>query len=149
MNVSVYRCYDADDTLIYVGCSQDVFMRMREHRSRKPWSKRVARVESDQYPSVEQARRAEAALIRALEPLANVQHRPRVPSDVLTHSPTDDVLAGVTEAAAILGWSRAKVKRAAISGELPHAMKMPGETGAYLFHRAVVEMVAKRTETAA
>lgn len=53
-------------------------------------------------------------------------------------------LVGTVEAAEITGWSRAKVKREALNGNLPYAIKMPGETGAYLFHRAVVELVAKR-----
>lgn len=56
-------------------------------------------------------------------------------------------LVGTTDAAAILGWSLAKTKRWARSGDLPCAVKMPGETGAYLFHRAVVEMIAKRQTT--
>lgn len=51
---------------------------------------------------------------------------------------------GTTAAAVILGWSRAKVKREAKAGRLPYAMKMPGDTGAYLFHSAVLEMVAKQ-----
>lgn len=55
-------------------------------------------------------------------------------------------LVGTKDAATILGWSRAKVKRAAHNGDLPVAMKMPGGTGAYLFHRVVVEMIAKRQQ---
>jgi len=58
-------------------------------------------------------------------------------------------LIGTADAATILGWSRAKVKRAAKAGELPHAVKMPGDTGAYLFHRAVIEMKAKAGTAAA
>jgi hypothetical protein len=58
-------------------------------------------------------------------------------------------LVGTKDAADILGWSLAKVKRAAKSGALPHAYKMWGDTGAYLFHRTVVEMIAKRSDTAA
>jgi hypothetical protein len=48
-------------------------------------------------------------------------------------------LIGTTEAAAMLGWSRAKVKRDA----------KPGDSGAYLFHRAVIEMVAARPKAGA
>jgi hypothetical protein len=53
-------------------------------------------------------------------------------------------LVGTTDAAAILGWSRAKVKRLAQKGDLPFAHKMPGTLGAYLFHRGVIEFIAKR-----
>jgi excisionase family DNA binding protein len=51
-------------------------------------------------------------------------------------------LIGADEAGDIAGASRATVKRAAIAGELPYALKMPGRTGAYLFHRADVEQWA-------
>jgi len=53
-------------------------------------------------------------------------------------------LIGTAEAAEILGWSRAKTKREAQAGRLPHAVKMPGETGAYLFRRRDVERLAER-----
>lgn len=51
-------------------------------------------------------------------------------------------LIGTVEVAEILGWSRAKVKRETQLGRLPHAQKMPGDTGAYLFHRSDVEKLA-------
>jgi hypothetical protein len=53
-------------------------------------------------------------------------------------------LIGTADAAAILGWSLAKVKKAAKAGTLPHAHKMPGDTGAYIFSRVVVELIANR-----
>jgi predicted DNA-binding transcriptional regulator AlpA len=52
-------------------------------------------------------------------------------------------LIGVTEAAALTGKSRATIKRLALSGALPVAKKMPGETGAYLFLKADVKALAK------
>jgi hypothetical protein len=51
-------------------------------------------------------------------------------------------LIGAADAAAILGWSKAKVKRAAATGGLPVAGKMPGELGAYVFRRDEIEAVA-------
>lgn len=59
-------------------------------------------------------------------------------------SQSDTQLIGTTEAAEILGWSRAKVKREAMSGGLPVAQKMPGDTGAYLFHRSTVQLIARQ-----
>lgn len=52
-------------------------------------------------------------------------------------------LLGVSEAAKQIGCSERTVKRLAKTGVLPHALKMPGATGAYLFHRADVEALAK------
>jgi hypothetical protein len=54
--------------------------------------------------------------------------------------PTD--LIGTVEAATILGKSPRTVKRLAFTGKLPAALKMTGDTGAYLFHRADVERLA-------
>lgn len=59
-------------------------------------------------------------------------------------SQSDTALIGTGEAATILGWSRAKVKREAMNGSLPVAQKMPGDTGAYLFHRSTVDIIARQ-----
>lgn len=48
-------------------------------------------------------------------------------------------LIGTADAAEILGVSVRTVKRLAKIGELRHAMKMGGDTGAYLFLRGDVE----------
>ncbi len=54
-------------------------------------------------------------------------------------SQQDIDLIGSGEAAVVLGWSLAKVKREAKAGRLPHHTKLPAQTGAYLFDRSVVE----------
>ncbi len=58
-------------------------------------------------------------------------------------------LLGVNEAAKIVGVSDRTIKRLAKSGVLPHAHKMPGQTGAYLFRRRDVEKLAKSKGRAA
>jgi len=50
---------------------------------------------------------------------------------------------GVTEAAQLLGVSKATVKRAALAGTLITAHKLPGFSGAYLFTREAVEAYAQ------
>jgi len=52
-------------------------------------------------------------------------------------------LLGVREAAQIVGVSVATIKRAAATGNLPPAHKLPGANGAYLFHRSDVEALAQ------
>jgi hypothetical protein len=52
-------------------------------------------------------------------------------------------LIGSREAAEILGWSLAKVKREALNGALPVALKMDGGTGAYLFDRGAITALAE------
>lgn len=52
-------------------------------------------------------------------------------------------LIPTAEVAAILNIHVATVVRRAQSGEIPYAMKLPGETGPYLFDRADIERLAK------
>lgn len=52
-------------------------------------------------------------------------------------------IIGTAEAARILGWSLAKVKRETLAGRLPHQAKLDGRTGAYLFSRDTVEFIAR------
>lgn len=58
-----------------------------------------------------------------------------------------DDLIGTDEAAQLLGVSKPTVKRMARAGTLPVAIKMPGQTGAYLFHRS--DVAALTTEAVA
>lgn len=48
-------------------------------------------------------------------------------------------LLSTAEVAVLLGKSRATVKRMALSGNLKPALKLPGDTGAYLFDPKDVE----------
>lgn len=52
-------------------------------------------------------------------------------------------LIGTSEAVRLAGYSRRTLLRAIARGDLVPAVKLPGETGAYLFHRADVEALAK------
>jgi hypothetical protein len=52
-------------------------------------------------------------------------------------------LVTAKEAAVIANKSVATIKRYALTGRLKHAMKLPGDTGAYLFNRKDVEKLAK------
>jgi hypothetical protein len=61
----------------------------------------------------------------------------------VSHMSQPDTI-GTTEAAEILGWSTTKVKMQAQAGELPTLTKMRGQTGAYLFSRAVIVQLANQ-----
>jgi excisionase family DNA binding protein len=56
-------------------------------------------------------------------------------------------LIGTADAAEILGVSSRTVKRLARAGELPYTIKMPGDTGAYLFLRRDVERIRDQRAT--
>lgn len=75
----VYRLFDAADRLLYIGCTTlPVAERMRLHRrkrlatGRRLWLNDVARIEVDEYATVDDARAAEAEAIRRLEPPGNI-----------------------------------------------------------------------------
>jgi excinuclease UvrABC nuclease subunit len=55
----LYRIFDADDVLLYVGCTANIATRIPNHQNTKPWWTQVARIEVEQFNSVEQARTAE------------------------------------------------------------------------------------------
>lgn len=61
----------------------------------------------------------------------------------------DQNLVGTAVAARLLGWSITKTKREAQAGRLPHAMKVRGQTGAYLFDQAMIETIAANREKVA
>lgn len=53
-------------------------------------------------------------------------------------------LLSAEEAAQELGKSKRTITRKALRGEIPIAGKLPGKTGAYLFARDVIEVLASR-----
>lgn len=77
----VYRCYDAADRLLYIGCTQDVEARIAVHRS--SWnnpasaglSMRMTRYDATEYPDKETARAAERQAIHDEAPLFNLHHQ--------------------------------------------------------------------------
>lgn len=78
---SVYRIYDEDDRLMYVGVAHDVTHRiyMHEAAAQASWASmqmvgRIARWTADEYPTKAAAREAERRAIEAEAPLFNRQH---------------------------------------------------------------------------
>jgi predicted GIY-YIG superfamily endonuclease len=74
---SVYKMYDETGKLLYVGMSEDVRRRLREHRKEKPWIENVVAVEVTPYLDKNTALEAEAKAIQEDGPLFNTAHRQR------------------------------------------------------------------------
>jgi hypothetical protein len=76
---AVYRHMDRAGTYLYVGKSNDLGRRTREHirGDGKPWSDEIARVEIDRYPTKRAMDDAEVDQIAYYRPVHNVV-RPRV-----------------------------------------------------------------------
>lgn len=60
----VYRCFDHDGRLIYVGCTTNLPNRLEQHRTASWWSPTVAKVTSRVYPDGPSGRAAERQAIR-------------------------------------------------------------------------------------
>ena len=70
METALYRHFDADGQLLYVGISVNALIRLSQHRH-APWFRTIARVEIEWHPTREAAEAAELAAIRMEGPVWN------------------------------------------------------------------------------
>ena len=75
---AVYRYFDANGLLLYVGCSTAARKRLREHANYRPWFADVRRIEIINFETPELAREAELAAICTENPRYNVVGNPRI-----------------------------------------------------------------------
>lgn len=71
MPESVYRHFDAEGNLLYVGYSANHLGRLMQHINGSDWSGRIARIEVEHFPSRRKAMEAEAAAIEEESPRHN------------------------------------------------------------------------------
>jgi len=68
----IYRLFDDEGELLYIGCTVHPRKRFHSHRRRQPWWDEVADSELMWYPSVEAAAVAEQQAIRTEQPIYNI-----------------------------------------------------------------------------
>lgn len=73
---ALYRLYDKDGALLYVGVSLSVFRRLSEHAQGKEWWSQVRRIMLEPHASREAALAAEILAIRDEGPIYNIAGRP-------------------------------------------------------------------------
>lgn len=73
----VYRCYDANARLIYVGCSETPVERMRQHRANTWWFPQVERIRYTVFQNRRYALTKEREAIGEENPRWNVRGRQR------------------------------------------------------------------------
>lgn len=76
MTTALYRMYDAEGVLLYVGISMNAPSRIKQHRRDKHWWDDVARITITQYDDPAEAARAELEAILAEHPIDNIAGRP-------------------------------------------------------------------------
>jgi predicted GIY-YIG superfamily endonuclease len=69
---SLYRHYDKEGRLLYVGISNNFMVRLAQHKGRSHWYWSISRVDVRHYRNRETAKMAEAQAIRIENPLHNV-----------------------------------------------------------------------------
>lgn len=73
---ALYRLYDQDDELLYVGISNNPERRFLNHRTTKPWWASVESTQIDWYETRLQAARAETKAIATEKPRFNIHQTP-------------------------------------------------------------------------
>jgi len=75
MNTELYRHFDSDNALLYVGISLSTFTRLSQHKDHSQWFKKVSRVTIQHFPTREEAIAAEKAAIKTEAPMFNIAHK--------------------------------------------------------------------------
>jgi excinuclease UvrABC nuclease subunit len=78
-NYTVYRLYDAERTLLYVGITNNVRARFQHHANKQPWWPNVTHVETDEVGGRDEAVSREIELIASLHPQHNAVTKRRTP----------------------------------------------------------------------
>ena len=76
--VALYRMYDADGRLLYIGQSGAPARRIEQHSAQNQWPMTVVNISVEWHPSRETAMLAEARAIAAELPIHNITHQPFV-----------------------------------------------------------------------
>jgi excisionase family DNA binding protein len=144
-NHSLYRFFDADGRLLYVGITKTLAVRWRNH-SEKHWWPSVATATITYFSNRVSAEVAETEAIITEKPLWNVKHSTTRKRICVPTAPAP--LGGIAEltpaeVAAVLKVSTATVKRWEESGVLAPTRRLPG-SGHRRYSKAAVEALKKR-----
>ena len=71
---TVYRLYDAEGVLLYVGVTNSLSKRWSQHEKTKPWFGEVAVITRSLYPDKRSAYEAEVRAIISESPIHNIAH---------------------------------------------------------------------------
>lgn len=72
---SVYRHFDADGQLLYIGCSINPLQRLESHKQQSDWFDSIATVTIENYRTHSEALAIEASAILGEQPLYNKVHK--------------------------------------------------------------------------
>lgn len=87
----VYRFFDADGRLLYVGSTFHLRDRLSSHRRNSPWFELAARMEAEEYANEQSARLVEVVSIQCEAPLFNVKSTPVEQQRALRGKPWSEI----------------------------------------------------------
>ncbi|MFJ5532525.1 hypothetical protein [Streptomyces sp. NPDC093261] len=76
MTATVYRAYDEQERLLYVGISYNELLRLGQHTSSSQWAAYVAKITFQRCATRREAEEAEAEAIKSEDPVFNYVGRP-------------------------------------------------------------------------
>ena len=74
----LYRHFNSDEELLYVGVSLSALARLCQHKAKSEWYSQITRIEIENWPTRNAAEEAEKILIAHFKPAHNITHN-RVP----------------------------------------------------------------------
>ena len=86
MSQHLYRHFDKDGNLLYVGISINAFQRLSQHKNSSSWFDEITRVEIERYPSRSAVEAAEKKAIIDEKPIHNKRYNDDIPTEcVIVH----------------------------------------------------------------
>lgn len=139
----LYRHFDQENRLIYVGISLSTAARLAQHRCNSEWFDKIVKITIERYPDKFTAIAAEIKAIETEKPMFNVSHgnKQRKPQGVI----------GIYVAARILNIKVHKLQKMVNDGTCPFAVgpkhTWPKPTSPR-FYRVILEEYIERTKNA-
>ena len=75
METNLYRHYDANNNLLYVGISLNAVYRLSQHKNGSAWYSEISKVEIEKFETREDAIKAERKAIKEESPKHNIRHK--------------------------------------------------------------------------
>lgn len=95
MGHQLYRHFDADGRLLYVGISNNAAVRLDHHRTCSRWHDQIARIDIERFQNKKEAMIAEMKAIKEENPIFNIQRGTTL--DLPTMVITDPVRLGLLQ----------------------------------------------------
>lgn len=86
----LYRAYDENYTLLYIGITANPGVRLRKHAEGKDWWAQVASIQLQHFKTRDALEEAERKAIAAESPVFNTQHNPNRREAFLAYYDDDD-----------------------------------------------------------